>query len=93
MFADRGSCVRCRSFVFAAVRSVALLPCRWAALTKCDKICWSWISSQIAWFCGVLRHALGWLLRVAWQAQYFGSVSMLPCCVLVAGAALCDVAR
>ena len=35
-----------RSPPFVCVRSIALLPCRWAALTKCGKmICWSGISS------------------------------------------------
>ena len=60
VFADRGSCVRWCSLPFAAVRlcsKYGLLPCRWAALTKCDKsICWMWISSQAALFCAVLWH-------------------------------------
>ena len=42
------------------------------------------ISSQIACFCCVLWYALRWRLRFVWQAQYFGSVSMLACRFLVA---------
>ena len=55
VFSDCGSCGRCHAPPFVCVRSISLLPCRWAALTNCDQIiCWSWISSQIVWFCGVL---------------------------------------
>ena len=32
-------------------------------------------------------------VRFAWQVQHFGSVSILACRFLVAGAAVCDVAR
>ena len=105
MFADGGCCVRRPSPAVAAVPGIALLPCRWAALTKCDKmICWMSIFSQIICFlrvvtCIAMAFAFCVAGAILWKrvnASLFcsrGRRSPLRCCIVaffVAGATFCD---
>ena len=76
----------------------SLIHCHWAVHSHCDTI----LSFKV-WKVEEVSHEMlvlafpshkmwGHFACFAWQAQYFGSVSMQACRFFVAGAALCDVA-